>query len=121
MKARSTTSPPSWAVWADACLDIAEFDFSQEHALSAEKVARRTATVRNDDTLAVLHVGVRSPVPWLELYPAEFALAPTEAQRVTVEFRPERAGQAALAPARIALFGQYLALQAGDADACHPM
>ncbi len=101
-------------------LDTAEFDFSQEHALSAEKVARRTATVRNDDTLAVLHVGVKSPVPWLELYPAEFALAPTEAQGVTAEFRPERAGQAALAPARIVLFGQYLALQAGDADALPP-
>ena len=79
-------------------LDTSEFDFSQEHALGADKIARRMAVVRNQDEQAVLHVGVKSPVPWLELYPAEFALAPQEAQTLTVELRPERAGHAALAP-----------------------
>ena len=41
------------------------------------------------------------PVPWLELYPAEFALAPQAAQAVTVELRPERARNETLAPAAI--------------------
>jgi ribosomal protein L40E len=96
-------------------VDITEFDFSGEHALGADKIAWRAAVVMNMDPLAVLHVGVKSPVSWLDLYPAEFALAPTEAQGLTVEFRPERAGQAALAPVQVSLFGQYLAIQAGDA------
>ena len=101
-------------------LDVTEFDFSQEHALGADKVARRLAVVRNEDAQAVLHVGVKSPVPWLDLYPSEFALAPHEAQTVTAELRPDRAGQAALAPTRVSLFGQYLAIQAGDADSLPP-
>jgi len=101
-------------------LDITGFDFSQEHALGPGRIARRVAVVSNDDTLAVLHVGIKSPVPWLDLYPAEFALAPAEAQALTVEFRPERAGQAALAPAQVSLFGQYLAIQAGDAALLPP-
>lgn len=96
-------------------LDTTEFDFSQQHALGADKVAQRLATVRNENAQAVLHVGVKSPVPWLELYPSEFALAPSETQTVVVELRPERAGHAALAPTRISLFGQYLAVQAADA------
>lgn len=96
-------------------LDTTEFDFSQEHALGADRVARRVAVVRNEDAQAVLHVGVKSPVPWLDLYPSEFALAPAEAQALTVELRPERAGHAALALTRVSLFGQYLAIQAGDA------
>ena len=66
-------------------LDTTEFDFSQEHALGADKVARRVAIVRNENAQAVLHVGVRSAVPWLDLYPSEFALAPAEAQTVVVE------------------------------------
>ncbi len=97
-------------------LDVTEFDFSLEHALGPGKVAKRIAVVTNDDALAVLHVGVKSPVPWLDLYPAEFALAPSEVLGLTVEFRPERAGHAALAPAKLSLFGQYLAFQAGDAE-----
>ena len=96
-------------------LDTTEFDFSQEHALGADKVAKRVVVVRNENAQAVLHVGVKSPVPWLELYPSEFALAPAEAQTVVVELRPERAGNAALAPTRVSLFGQYLAVQAADA------
>lgn len=101
-------------------LDTTEFDFSQEHALGAGKVARRVAQVRNDDRQAVLHVGVKSPVPWLDLYPAEFALAPQEAQALTVELRPDLAGHAALAPTQISLFAQYLAIQAGDTDTLPP-
>ena len=96
-------------------LDTTEFDFSQEHALGADKIARRIAVIRNETAHAVLHMGVKSPVPWLELYPSEFALAPSEAQAVVVELRPERAGHAALAPTRISLFGQYLAVSAADA------
>ena len=96
-------------------LDTTEFDFSQEHALGAEKVARRVAVVRNESGRAVLHVGVKSPVPWLDVYPGEFALAPSESQAVTAELRPERAGHAALAAAEVSLFGQYLAVSAADA------
>ena len=96
-------------------LDTTEFDFSQEHALGGEKVARRVAVVRNESGRAVLHVGVKSPVPWLDVYPGEFALAPSESQAVTAELRPERAGHAALAAAEVSLFGQYLAVAAADA------
>jgi outer membrane protein assembly factor BamB/ribosomal protein L40E len=96
-------------------LDTTEFDFSQEHALGADKVARRVATVRNESGRAVLHVGVKSPVPWLDVYPTEFALAPLEAQAVTAELRPERAGHAALSAVQVSLFGQYLTVSAADA------
>jgi outer membrane protein assembly factor BamB/ribosomal protein L40E len=96
-------------------LDTAEFDFSGAHAPEAQGAARRVATVRNESAQAVLHVGVRSPVPWLEVHPAEFALAPRESQAVTAELRPERAGHAALAPASVSVFGQYLAVSAQDA------
>ena len=96
-------------------LDTTEFDFSAEHALGADKVARRVAVVKNDSGRAVLHVGVKSPVPWLEIYPQEFALAPTERLTVTAELRPEKAGHAALAAATVSLFGQYLAVSAADA------
>ncbi len=96
-------------------LDTTEFDFSQEHALGADKVARRVAVVRNESGRAVLHVGVKSPVPWLDVYPPEFALAPLETQAVTAELRPERAGHAALAATQVSVFGQYLAASAQDA------
>ena len=96
-------------------LDTTEFDFSAEHALGTDKVAKRVAVVQNDSRRAVLHVGVKSPVPWLEIYPSEFALAPAERQAVTVELRPEKAGHAALAATRLSLFGQYLAVSAVDA------
>ncbi|MBV9848409.1 MAG: PQQ-binding-like beta-propeller repeat protein [Armatimonadetes bacterium] len=96
-------------------LDVTEFDFSQEHARGDGQVARRVAVVRNPDARAVLHVGVRSPVPWLEVYPSEFALAPQESQTVTAELRPERARNAALAPATVSVLGQYLAIAPGEA------
>ncbi len=98
-----------------AVLDTAEFDFSAEHALGADKVARRVAVVKNDSGRAVLHVGVKSPVPWLEIYPQEFALAPAERQAVTAELRPERAGNAALAAASVSVYGQYLSVSAQEA------
>ncbi len=96
-------------------LDTTEFDFSAEHALGADKVARRVATVKNDSGRAVLHVGVKSPVPWLDVYPSEFALAPLEKQAVTAELRPGLAGHAALAATSVSLFGQYLSALAVDA------
>ena len=96
-------------------LDTTEFDFSREHALGSEKVARRVAVVRNESGQAVLHMGVKSPVSWLDVYPGEFALAPSEAQTVIAELRPERAGHAALAVVKVSLFGQYLAMAAADA------
>ena len=96
-------------------LDTTEFDFSEEHALGADKIARRVATVCNESGRTVLHVGVKSPVPWLDVYPGEFALAPLETQRVTAELRPERAGNAALSAVQVSLFGQYLAVAAADA------
>ena len=102
-----------------AVLDTTEFDFSQEHAPGSEATARRVARVENE-TGAVLHVAVRSPVAWLEVFPAEFALAPAEGQAVTAILRPDRAGQAALSLAEVAVFGQYLAVSAADADALPP-
>lgn len=101
-------------------LDVTQFDFSQEHALDAGRVARRTAVVRNQDARAVLHVGVKSPVPWLEMYPVEFALAPQSAQTVVAELRPERADHQALAPVQVSVFGQYISLDAALAEALPP-
>ncbi len=98
-------------------LDTTEFDFSREHALGADRVARRAVTVRNEEAKAVLHVGLKTPVPWLTLYPSEFALAPLEAQTVVAELRPERAGHGALAAVSVSLFGQFLAMRAADAGA----
>lgn len=94
-----------------------QFDFSQEHGLGGEKVARRAAVVRNDAAQAVLHVGITSPVAWLDVFPAEFALAAGEAQMLTAELHPGRARNAALSPVQVSLFGQYIAVQAVEADA----
>ena len=96
-------------------LDITEFDFSQEHARGDGQTARRVAVVRNPDAKAVLHVGLRSDVPWLDVYPSEFALAPQETQTVTAELRPERARNAALAHATVSVLGQYIAILPGEA------
>ena len=101
-------------------LDVTRFDFSQEHALDARHAARRTAVVRNPDARAVLHVGVKSPVPWLDVFPTEFALAPQASQTVIAELRPDRAGHQALAPARVSLFGQYISLHAALAETLPP-
>jgi outer membrane protein assembly factor BamB len=98
-------------------LDTTQFDFSQENTLGPDQTVTRRAVVRNDDAHAVLHVGVKSPVPWLEFFPSEFALAPQGAQTLTVELHPERAGHQALATTQVSLFGQYIALDAADADA----
>ena len=96
-------------------LDVTEFDFSQEHARDDGQVARRVAVVRNPDARAVLHVGVKASVPWLDVYPSEFALAPQEAQTVTAELRPERARNAALAAATVSVRGQFIAVLSGEA------
>ena len=58
---------------------------------------------------------MKSPVAWLDVYPSEFALAPSESQRVTAVLRPDRAGHAALAATEVSVFGQYLAVAAADA------
>ena len=95
-------------------LDITEFDFSQEHVREDGQAARRVAVVRNPDARAVLHVGVKVSVPWLDVYPAEFALAPQEAQTVTAELRPERARNAALAAATVSVLGQFIEIGLGE-------
>lgn len=95
-------------------IDVTEFDFSQEHAVAGNKVAHRTARIENTTEQAVLHVGVKSPVPWLEVYPTEFALAPGASQVITAELYPERAKNFVLALATIVVVGQYLALDASD-------
>jgi outer membrane protein assembly factor BamB len=95
-------------------IDVTEFDFSLEHAPSGNNMTQRTARIENTTAQAVLHVGVRSPVPWLEVFPAEFALAPGASQIITAEMYPERAKNSALAPATVIVFGQYLALDASD-------
>ncbi len=101
-------------------LDSEQMDFAAEHDLSAGKTARRTATVRNPHGKAVLHIGVKSPAPWLDFYPAEMALAPGGAQTLTAELRPERAGNATLAPVSVPVYAQFLALSGDDADALPP-
>ncbi len=95
-------------------IDVTEFDFSQEYAIAGNKVAHRTARIENTTEQAVLHVGVKSPVPWLEVYPTEFALAPGASQMITAELYPERAKNFVLAPATVVVVGQYLALDASD-------
>ena len=96
--------------------DTAEFDFSHEHGLGPAQSVVRTTLVHNEDAHAVLHIGVKLSVPWLDIYPAEFALAPHGAQTLTIELHPERAQNQALAMTQVALFGQYIALDAADAD-----
>ncbi len=91
-----------------ALIDTVEMDFSQDHAPGDGTVARRVAVVRNGDGKAALHVVLETHAPWLDVYPAEFALAPHEAQTVTAELRTGGARDGALAPAVIALHGQYL-------------
>ena len=95
-------------------LNMTEFDFSQEHARDDGQVARRVAVVRNPDARAVLHVGVTSPVAWLDVYPSEFALAPQETQAVTAELRPGRAGNGALTAATVSVEGQFLLVPSGE-------
>ncbi|BDI29828.1 hypothetical protein CCAX7_18790 [Capsulimonas corticalis] len=100
-------------------IDLTTFDFSQD--LPGDGASpRRAATVRNDDAHAVLHVGVRSPAPWVEIYPQEFALAPLSVQTLVAELRPERARNSSLAPVKAALHAQYLAVGAQDAAALPP-
>lgn len=97
-------------------LDTTEFDFSHDYA-DGGGLIRRAAIVRNEDAHAVLHVGVKSPVAWLDAFPSEFALAPQASQAVTLELRPERAKNGALSPVSVSVFGQYLAMAAADAAA----
>ncbi|MGO8670389.1 MAG: PQQ-binding-like beta-propeller repeat protein [Capsulimonadaceae bacterium] len=61
-----------------------------------------------------MHVGLRSPVPWVDVFPAEFALAPGTRQRVTVEMAPERSREA-LVPVDLSFVAQYIAVIDGDA------
>lgn len=101
-------------------VDATELNFSGEYAAGPSRVIQRQAVVRNDDSQAVLHMGVKASVAWLDLYPAEFALAPRGAQAITVELHPERAGHQALSAATISLFGQFIALDAANAGALPP-
>jgi outer membrane protein assembly factor BamB len=101
-------------------LDTTELDFFDDTAPGSAQRLRRETIVRNGDTKSVLHMGVKSPVPWLDLYPSEFALAPQSAQILTVELHPERADHQAMAPTNISLFGQYIALDETNADALPP-
>jgi len=105
-----------------AVLDTTQLDFSRarlpgEAGTRAPDAgpARKAIVVTNPDRSAVLHVGLRPSVPWLEVYPPEFALAPGEAQRVMAEMHPERAGDRAMAPATLAVFGQYIAVASARA------
>ena len=96
-------------------LDTTHLDFAQARGTGQTSAPRKAFTVSNIDRTAVLHAGVRTAVPWIEIYPSEFALGPGETQRVMVEMHPERAGDRAIAPAAIALYGQYIAVSAARA------
>jgi outer membrane protein assembly factor BamB len=101
-------------------LDTTHLDFSRARLPGETGAARKTFSVRNNDRTAVLHVGIRAAVPWIEAYPLEFALGPGVSQTVIVEMRPERAGDRALAAAKISLYGQYLAVSAARAESLPP-
>jgi outer membrane protein assembly factor BamB len=95
-------------------LDTTDIDFSQ-HGPTDKNEFRREIVVRNEDQQAVLHVGLRSPATWLDIYPTEFALAPATTQTVVAELAPLKARNATLAPISVSVFGQYLALHASAA------
>jgi outer membrane protein assembly factor BamB/ribosomal protein L40E len=88
--------------------DIAEIDFSQDHADGEKGVAQHRIVVRNPEGRAVLHVVAQPDAPWLDVYPTEFALAPHEAQTVTCELRTDGTRTGALAPGVLTLHGQFL-------------
>lgn len=94
---------------SSAVIDRDDLDFTLVSPLSGRSTIRLTVT--NPDAEAVLHVGLRSPAPWLDLYPQEFALAPGQKQPVTAELRPDRAGVDGIIPSPVVLHGQYLILQ----------
>jgi len=106
---------PFWYLASLPLLDTTHLDFAQSRGEGQTSAARKAFTVTNTDRTAVLHVGIKTAVPWIEAYPTEFALGPNESQRVVAEMHPERAGDRAIAPATIGLYGQYIAVSAARA------
>lgn len=94
-------------------IDIDLFDFTMP------SVGSRKAVVKNETEKAVLHVAVKSPVPWVDIYPAEFALAPNAAQTVVVHLLP-KLSRDALVPVKLRLWGQYLHVNATETGSVPP-
>src|SRR5580704_16999095 len=92
-------------------IDKTKFDFSV--TAKSRGADGQTALVRNDTAITVLHVALRTPAEWIDVYPAEFALAPQSVQRVAIRLAPEKSRDA-LAPAAVKLYGQYLHVNANE-------
>jgi len=92
-------------------IDKTKFDFSV--AATSSEAAGQTAVVRNETSTTVLHVALKSPEAWIDVYPAEFALAPRSAQTVAIRLAPENSRDA-LVPASVKLFGQFLHVNANE-------
>lgn len=101
-------------------IDKVNFDFSAGGVNGASTgAAGQIALVRNESETSVLHVAVRAPVPWIDVYPTEFALAPQSTQRLVVRLAPERSRDA-LMPAVVKLYGQYLHVNANETGSVPP-
>ena len=98
-------------------IDKIRFDFSV--AATSAEADEQTAVVRNETSTTVLHVALRSPEAWIDVYPAEFALAPRSAQTVSVRLSPEKSRDA-LAPTAVKLFGQFLHVNANETGLVPP-
>ena len=101
-------------------LSTNHLDFSRARLEGQATAPVKTFTVHNNDRNAVLHMGIRAGVPWIEVYPSEFALGPGVTQSVVAELHPERAGDRALAASKMAVYGQYIAVSAARAGSLPP-
>ena len=92
-------------------IDKTKFDFST--VAKSTGADGQTALVRNDTSTTVLHVALRTPAPWIDVYPAEFALAPQSAQTIAIRLAPNKSRDA-LVPSAVKLYGQYLHVNANE-------
>jgi outer membrane protein assembly factor BamB len=94
-------------------LDRVELDFRQVAPRSGR--SRIKLTITNVDPGSILHVGLKPPAPWLDLIPAQFALAPGQHQAVVAELRPDNTGVDGMYASDITVYAQYFTIQNGKA------
>lgn len=106
-------------------INITKFDFSQNSdavvvpsdTLNGADTKAIKAVIANETSVGVLHVALKSPVPWLDVYPVEFALGPGSVQSIVVTLLPEHNRGGVLTPVKLRLAGQFLRvnpLETGD-------
>jgi len=97
----------------ETLLDRVELDFRQVAPESGR--SRLKLTVTNTNQNSILHVGLKPPAPWLDLIPAQFALAPGQRQSVVAELRPDNTGVDGMTESDIIVYAQHFTIQGGKA------